>query len=257
LFLQTWIQLNPRTLPELAEGRNELVFSAGSPREHTPLTVAATDAGKTAHRVTGASYVEAKGEKAGQGYWIPSGDRPAEFVFRLASPDGKPLASFDAGGRFLDLSAGLAPDKFTAEVRKVQPVSSERAAASIAWSQSPNGPFQTIWEYDSKLAWKDGVVIDRTLLWPEVDRRVETSGATEVYVRYSARGLALDDFRMAVETAGGTGSSAVQITHQWKEDGVAKSASRLIPPGTKRLDYTVVTARGAKIVNDALVLECK
>jgi hypothetical protein len=101
------------------------------------------------------------------------------------------------------------------------------------------------------------VAIDRTLLWPEVDRHVETGGAKEVYVRYSVRGLALDDFRMAVETAGEPGSSPLQITHQWRENGVAKSASRLIPPGTKHLDYAVATTHGAKVVNDALVFECK
>jgi hypothetical protein len=257
VFLQTWIQLNPRTLPELTGGRNELVFSSGSPRVHTPLSVAAAEAGKTAHSVTGASYVEAKGEIAGQGYWTPNGDQPAEFVFRLASPEGRPLTGFDAGGRFLDLSTGLAPDKFTAEVRKIQPVSSEHAAASIAWSPSPDRPFKTIWEYDPKLTWKDGVVIDRTLLWPEVDRHVETGGVKEVYLRYSVRGLALDDFRMAVETEGGSGSSTLQITHRWNENGVVKSASRIIPPGTKHLDYTVVTTRGAKIENEVIVFECK
>jgi hypothetical protein len=257
VFLRTTIQLNPRTLPELKAGRNELVFSSGAARVRTPLAVPAADAGKIAQRATGASYVEARGDKAGQGYWIPSGDRPAAFVFRLASVDGKPPTSFDAGGRFLDLSHGLAPDKFTAEVRPVQPLASEHAAASIAWGLSPDGPFQTIWEYDPKLVWKDGVAIDRTLLWPEVDRHVETGGANEVYLRYSLRGLALDDFRMAVETAGEPGSSPLQITHQWKENGVAKSATRLIPPGTKQLDYAIVTTPGAKIVNDALVFECK
>jgi hypothetical protein len=253
VLLQTTIQLNPRTLPELAAGRNELVFSSGLAQVRTPLAVAAVDAGKAAQRVSSASYVE----QGGQGYWIPSGDQPAEFVFRLASPDGKSLTSFDAGGRFLDLSSGLAPDKFTAEVRKVTPLSSNHAAASIAWSHSPDGPFQTIWEYDPKPVWKDGVAIDRTLLWPEVDRHVETGGAGEVYVRYSAQGLALDDFRMAVETAGGPGSSALQVTHRWKENGIAKSASRLVPPGTKHLDYAVVTTRGAKIGNEAILLECK
>ena len=257
VLLRTTFQLNPRTLPELKAGRNELAFSSGAARVRTPLAVPAADAGKIAQRATGARYVEAKGDKAGQGYWIPSGDQPAGFVFRVASVDGKPLTGFDAGGRFLDLSHGLAPDKFTAEVRPVQPLASEHAAASIAWSQSPDGPFRTIWEYDPKLVWKDGVVIDRTLLWPEVDRHVETGGAKEVYVRYSLRGLALDDFRMAVETAGEPGSSPLQITHRWKENGVAKSASQLIPPGTKHLDYAIVTTPGAKIVNDALVFECK
>ena len=256
-LLRTTIQLNPRTLPELRAGRNELTFSSGAARVRTPLAVPAVDAGTIAHRVTGASYVGAKGDKAGQGYWIPAGDQPAAFVFRLASADGKPLTGFDAGGRFLDLSNGLAPDKFTAEVRKVQPLASEHASASIAWGLSPDGPFQNIWEYDPKLVWKDGIAIDRTLPWPEVDRHVETGGAKEVYVRYSLQGLALDDFRMAMESAGEPGSSLLQITHQWKENGVAKSASRLIPPGTNHLDYAIVTTPGAKIVNDALVFECK
>jgi len=251
-FLRTWIQLNPRTLPELTAGRNELDFAAGSPLVRTPLTVAAVDAAKIASSFKNASYAE----QGGQGYWIPSADQTAEFVFRLASPDGKPLTGFDAGGRFLDLSHGLAPDKFTAEVRQVPPLASDHAEASIAWSESPDGPFQPIWEYNPKLTWKDGVVIDRTLLWPEVDRHVETS-AKEVYVRYSVRGLALDDFRMAGAVAGGPGSSSLVVTHLWKENGVAKSAVRQIPPGTKRLSYSVAAAPGAKIQNEALVLECK
>jgi len=60
-----------------------------------------------------------------------------------------------------------------------------------------------------------------------------------------------------VETAAGAGSSALEITHRWKENGVAKFASRLIPAGTQHLDYNVAATRGAKIENDWLVLECK
>jgi len=253
LLLRTRFQLNPRTLPALAAGRNELIYSAGAPRVRTPLALTAAGARDAALQVRNAEYVE----EGGQGYWVAAGGQSAEFVFRLASRDASPLTGFDAGGRFLDLSTGLAPDKFTAEVRKVRPVAAGHAAASIAWSTSPGGPFQTVWEYDPKLAWKDGVPIDRTLLWPEVDRHVETGGTQEVYVRYSVRGLAVDDFRLASEVAAKPGSSALTITHRWTESGAAKSASRLIPVGTKNLDYTIVTTRGAKIVNDALILECR
>lgn len=253
LFLQTRIQLNPRTLPELSAGQNELVYSAGAPRVRTPIVVTAATARNSAIAVRNAEYVEA----GGQGYWVASGDQPGEFVFRLRARDGSALTGIDVGGRFLDLSTGLAPDKFTAEVRAVRPVAAVHAAASIAWSSSPDGPFQAIWEYDPKLAWKDGVPIDRTLLWPEIDRHVEMGGAKQVYVRYSVRGLAIDDFRMASETAGKPGSSTLMVTHSWKENGIAKSASRLIPAGTKRLDYVVATAREAKVTNESISLECK
>jgi len=68
------------------------------------------------------------------------------------------------GGRFLDLSTGLAPDKFTAEVRKVTVLKADNAAASIAWSNSPDGPFQTAWEFDSHLQWKDGIRLTHAAL---------------------------------------------------------------------------------------------
>ena len=87
-------------------------------------------------------------------------------------------------------------------------VPASHAAASIAWSKSPDGPFQTIWEYDPHLKMRDGITPDRTLRWPEVDRHVEVSGAPEIYVRYRIRDLALDDFRLAVETRGGADLSA-------------------------------------------------
>lgn len=253
LLLQTRIQLNPRTLPELSAGQNELVYSAGDARVRTPMVVTAATARNSALTVSNAEYVEA----GGQGYWVASGDQPAEFVFRLLARDGSPLTGIDVGGRFLDLSGGLAPDKFTAEVRAVLPVASDHAAASIAWSSSPDGPFQAIWEYDPKLTWKDGVAIDRTLLWPEIDRHVEMGGAKQVYVRYSLRGLAIDDFRMASQTAGKPSSSALTVTHSWKENGVSKSFARVIPAGTKQLEYAVVTARGVKIENESVSLECK
>jgi hypothetical protein len=244
-LLRTRIQLNPRTLPELAAGRNDLVYSAG------PAMVRRAVTADPAH-VANARYVS----DGAQGYWIPAADGPGEFVFRLTSPDSAPLAGFDAGGRFLDLSNGLAPDKFTAEVRKVAAVRATHAAASIAWSKSPEGPFQTIWEYDPRLKWKDGIAIDRTLLWPEVDRHVDLSRASEVHVRYRIRDLALDNFRLAVEAKGGV-SSALEVTHVWKEDGTAKSRTQRIPAGATGYHYAVEIPQGAKVVNEAVIFECR
>jgi len=248
-LLRTRIQLNPRTLPALAAGRNELVYTAG------PAMVRRSIMAEPSH-VTNARYVS----DGAQGYWVPIAEGPGEFVFRLAGPDGAPLAGFDAGGRFLDLSSGLAPDKFTAEVRKVAPFPANgpatHAAASIAWSTSPDGPYQTIWEYDPHLKWKDGIAIDRTLLWPEVDRHVKVSAAPELYVRYRIRDLALDYFRLAVETPGRVAPSALEVTHVWREDGTAKTRNQRIPAGASAYPYTVEIPKGAKVVNQAVIFEC-
>jgi hypothetical protein len=248
-LLRTRIQLNPRTLPDLAAGRNELVYTAGPAMVRREIMA-------EPFQVTNARYVS----DGAQGYWLPASEEPGELIFHLTGrdgvADGAPLAGFDAGGRFLDLSTGLAPDKFTAEVRRVTAVPSNHAAASIAWSKSPNGPFQTIWEYDPHLKWKDGIAIDRTLLWPEVDRHVEVSGAPELYVRYRIRGLALDNTRLAVETRGRADSSALQVTHVWKEDGTAKTRTQRIPAGSSAYRYAVEIPNGAKVVNQAVIFEC-
>lgn len=252
LLLLTRVQLNPRTLPALGPGRNQLVFSASAPRLRTPLAVSASAARESAISISGATYLSS----GGQGYWTPNGAGPAEFVFRLAAPGGAALAAFHAGARFLDLSRSLAPDKFTAEVRSVPPLDSSSAAASIAWGAGPNGPFQTIWTYDPRLSWKDQVPINRTLAWPEVDRNVAVSGAREVYVRYRFAGLALDDIRLSAESVPATGACPIQITHLWKENGADRSATRHIPAGKLELNYTIDTSSRAAVANEALVIEC-
>jgi hypothetical protein len=245
-LLRTRIQLNPRTLPQLAAGHNDLVYSAGPAMVRRAVTPEPT-------RVTNAHYVS----DGGQGYWLPIWDAPDEFIFRLVGHDSQPLAGFDAGGRFLDLSTGLAPDKFTAEVRKVAAVPATNAAASIAWSKSPDGPFQTIWEYDPHLKWKDGIAIDRTLLWPEVDRHVELYGTPEVYVRYRIRDLAIDNFRLAVETNGRSEPASLEVTHLWKENGMAKSSSKQIPAGATAYQYAVEIPKDAKVENQAVIFQAK
>ena len=252
LFLLTRVQHNPRTLPELAPGRNQLVYSASAPRFHTPLAVSASKAQESAVSVVNAHFVAA----AGQGYWLPSGAGPAEMVFRLSARDGASLAAFDAGARFLDLSRSLAPDKLTAEVRTVPPVDSSAAAASIEWSASRQGPFQRIWTYNPNLTWTDGIAIDRTLRWPEVDRRVANPGSREVYVRYRFAGLALDDIRLSVDSWPEPGSCQLAITHLWKENGTDHSATRTIPAATLQLKYTIDTPSDAAVTNEALTMEC-
>jgi hypothetical protein len=244
-WLRTRIQLNPRTLPELTAGRNELVYTSGPEIVRRSVTADPS-------KVTNAKHVS----DGAQGYWVPAAEGPGEFLFRLTGPDGAPLTGFDAGARFLDLSSGLAPDKFTAEVRKVPAVPARHASASIAWSKTAQGPFQTIWEYDPVVKWRDGISFDRTLLWPEVDRHVELSGAAEIYVRYRIRDLALDNFRLSVEARGHGGPSAIDVTHVWRENGAVKTRTQRVPAGSNAYRYAVEIPEGAKVVNEAVIFEC-
>ena len=241
-LLRTRVQLNPRTLPALAAGHNDLVYTAG------PLIVR-REVSSEPYRVTNARYVS----DGAQGFWVPASEQSGELIFRVMGS----LTSVDAGARFLDLSNGLAPDKFTAEVRKVAPIPSTHAAASIAWSKSAEGPFQTLWEYDPHLKWKDGVAIDRTLRWPEVDRHVAISSASGIYVRYQIRDLAVDGFRLALEKPGNQKSSALEVTHAWKEDGTAKTHTERIAAGVNRHLYAIDVPAGAKVVNQAVIFESK
>ena len=151
----------------------------------------------------------------------------------------------------------MAPDKFTAEVRKVAPLLSANATASIEWSTPRQGPSQTLWTYDPGLKWKDGVVIDRTLRWPEVDRRIETKGASDIYVRYRIAGLGADSIRLSAETSGKGEPRPLEVTHSWTEDGKSKSRLERIPPGTTEHPYVIEIPAGAAVKNEALSFECK
>jgi hypothetical protein len=182
---------------------------------------------------------------------------PADLIFHVSTPDAAPLSGLEAGGRFLDLSAGLAPDKFTAEVRKVAAIPANQPAASIAWSNSPAGPFQTIWEYDPHLQWKDGIPIDRMLRWPEIDRHVKISGVRDIYVRYRIQDLAIDQFRLAAEARQTASSSGLEVTHVWRENGARKTLTRRIPTGATAYHYSIEIPSGAKVENEAVIFECK
>jgi hypothetical protein len=138
--------------------------------------------------------------------------------------------------RFLDLREGLAPDKFTAEVRKV-----------TRW-----------WSYDPKLQWRDGETIDRTLRWPEVDREVRNlpKGTRRVYLRYRMQGLAVDSLRLAVVRTGLRSASPLQVTHVWKKNGKQRQQVERIPAGEPRRSYRIVIPAAVQIQNEALILEC-
>lgn len=256
LLLTTRFELNPRTLPALTPGNNELSYHATG-QDRTEIPVRADHLDRFAWKVDNAEYSGSNG----QGYVVNRDSRPGQIVFELAAKGGRQLTGFAVGGRFLDLRDGLAPDKLTAEVRKVTPWPSKTApepAARIAWSANPDGPYQELWSYDPKLSWKDGQPIDRTLRWPEVDKRVDhlPAGTKKVYIRYTIAGMAIDDFRLAAINSHGRASSPVQISQLWEENGVRKSHVERIDAGAQGHRFSISIPEGVKVTNEAVIIEC-
>jgi hypothetical protein len=256
VLLATRFELNPRTLPELTPGRNELRYRATG-RDRTEIPVRADNLDRFASKIEHAHYSGANG----QGYVINQHSEPGEITFALAAADGHELTGFDVGGRFLDLRDGLAPDKLTAEVRNVTPWPSRNApapAAWIAWSTKPDGPYRELWTYNPKLSWKDGQVIDRTLRWPEVDKHVDglPTGTKKVYIRYTISGMAIDNFRLATINSRSQSSSPVRVTQLWKQNGVLKSHAEQIGAGVKEHPFSIAIPKGMNVENQAMIIEC-
>ena len=244
-LLTTRFEINPRTLPKLTPGTNELNYRATG-QDRIEIPVRAENLDRFASKIEHAHYSGSNG----QGYvinqtlrarrdYVCSGCGRWTGVDRLSMP----------GGRFLDLRDGLAPDKLTAEVRKVTPWPSKNApepAARIAWSTKPEGPYRELWTYNPKLSWKDGQVIDRTLRWPEVDRHVDRipAGTKKIYVRYTISGMAIDDFRLATINSRSQSSSPVRVTQLWKQNGVLKSHAEQIGAGIREHPFSIAIPEG-------------
>ena len=258
LSLQSRFQLNPRTLPELRPGRNSLVFTAGMPVQRRSVPVRLDALSRQATRVSGIAYRE----EQGQGFLLASSSTQGEVIFELGNPDGSPLKGFQAGGRFLDLRDGLAPDKLTAEVRRLQ-LKLEGATDAprlgrLEWSTSLDEPYQSLWTYLPPTDWKDGQPIDRVLLWPEVDRGVTRLPADcrRVFVRYRLQGnMALDSVRLAVTSQGLVKPSHLQITHTWETTTGSRSHSERISDPTRNHAYNVEVS-GDDVSNQAMIFYC-
>jgi hypothetical protein len=256
ITIVTRFQMNPRALPALATGTNELTYKAGPSQERWPVPVVVSRMEQFADRAENLRYVS---EQA-QGFLAAPNAAPAEVTFKLAAPDSVPISGFDAGGRFLDIRNREAPDKFTAEVRQTayeSPVPPASRSATLAWSVAPDGPYTELWRYTPDLKWKDGIPIDRTLLWPEVFRTVRSlpAGTRQVYVRYRLSGVALDSLRLAVVAPSDQRSPLLEITHLWHEGAAARSHVERIPEPWRERPYKVQTGGGG-ITNDAVIFYC-
>ncbi|MHB1935683.1 MAG: hypothetical protein ACYCOR_03775 [Acidobacteriaceae bacterium] len=256
VFLTTVFQLNPRTLPALSAGENQLEYRAGTD-VRTELPVRAERLKEYASKVQNAGYVA----QDGQGYVVNDGDRAGDVIFEVAADHGD-LSGFDVGGRFLDLKDGIAPNKFTAEIRHVTPWPANRkgpGSASIAWSTSSHGPWKTLWTYNPKLTWLDGQPIKQVLRWPEVDRSVRDlhAGTKHVYVRYRFDGLAIDHFRLAsIRPENLLATQHLKITQIWEENGMQREFHKDIQNAGVAQPYQISIPEGADVTNVALVLDC-
>ncbi len=257
LTISTRFQMNPRTLPALAGGTNEVTYRAGAAQQRWPIAVALDRVEQHAYLADNARYVAEKS----QGFLAAKNAEAAEIILELEAPSDATISGFEAGGRFLDIRSGEAPDKFTAEVRKTtyQPeVPPERREASLGWAVTAQGSYTELWHYDPDLKWKDAIPIDRTLRWPEVFRQVRSlpNDTRRVYVRYRLKGMALDDLRMAVISPEERKSPLLEITHLWHEGGQARSYVERIAEPWREHHYSVPAGATAPITNDALILYC-
>jgi len=253
LALISLFQLNPRSLPRLAEQENELVYSPGEPEIRRVIPVDISRLEKFTYRAERIEYVE----EADNRLVRPVGWQKGEIVFEVSSPDGADLRKFSAGGHFLALD-GLAPEKTTAETRPTPRRSSlDKVNASLEWSVSAEGPFETLWRFSPPKDWLDGRRESRLLAWPEVDRTVENlpAGTRKVYVRYSLDGMALDDVRLAVTAAAEPSQAKLLITHRWLSQG--QTLSQTVPIDNPRQEtvYTVNTGMG-EVIPLAVEFEC-
>lgn len=258
LGLESRFQLNPRTLPKLRPGHNSMLYTAGPPVQRRAVPVRLDGLSRQAARVSGIAYHE----EQGQGFLLASSPAQGEVVFELKNPDGSPLSGFEAGGRFLDIRDGLAPEKLTAEVRGLQLKLDETTDAvrsgRLEWSTSLTGPFQSLWIYGPPTDWKDGRPIDRVLLWPEVERSVThlPADCRRVFVRYRLQGnMALDSVRLAVTSPGRLKPSVLQITHTWKTETGERSHSESISDPTRDHAYTLEVSEDDPS-NQAVIFYC-
>jgi hypothetical protein len=259
LSLTSRFQLNPRTLPRVAVGRNEMVFAAGEPEAWHSYSPDLERLRETAFKLENVRIVS----ESGQVFLWPAGNSHASIFFELASPDGGALRGFEAGARFLDLRDGLAPDKLNAEVRQTGLPDASAGArqipkASLSWAAKAEGPYITLWEYDPLPKWPNGQPVEKLLRWPEVLRSVQNvpTGLKKVYLRYSFSGMGLDSPRWNVISSGASKPTPLIVTHQWFANGrLIEHTERVENSGMKH-SYNFNVEKAADLRNHAIVFYC-
>jgi hypothetical protein len=237
--LTSRIQINPRTLPALAAGENELIYRSGraAVRKAVPLQL----------RNLTAPNLRVFSE-AGQELLCPESGA-AEKVVALDA-----TAGFDFAARFLEIRAGLAPDKLTAETRATH-AGDRSGVASLSWSLAPGGPWREAWTFPASRPGEDGEKIDRVLRWPEASFSVRDipPGTSKVYVRVQTSGPCIDNVRAATWHKGDAPAGKLRITHSWTENGAPRKHTEIIGATTQESRYRIKA--GAALRNESLTFE--
>lgn len=230
LTLVSRIQLNPRTLPQLAAGENVLTYRSGPSTVRRSLPVSLPLLANS-----GLRYVS----EAGQGMLCPTA-RSAETIFELNGAE----TAFDFGARFLDVRDGLAPDKLTAETRATA-VAARRGSAAVEWSPKPDGPWKTVWTFPSDAPGGDGELIERVLRWPEASVSVRDlpRGTRKVYIRLRTSGPCVDNVRASAWRQAEPPAGKLRITHAWRENGAPRQHVEIIGAGVRERSYGIPVGR--------------
>ncbi len=116
LHLVSRIQVNPRSLPAVSSGQNRFTYAAGP--SIARIAVPAPLSQAPLHDLELIT-------ENGQQFLRPLSGKVGQAIYALDA-DSATLTGFEAGARFLDLSAGLAPDKLTAETRHTSVTTRQR-----------------------------------------------------------------------------------------------------------------------------------
>lgn len=253
LFIRSTFEFNPRTLPELLPGTNRYQLTE-SEMERRELPVHAPNATQFAASSQHVVYQD----DHGQGYLRNEDGHDGELIFALDRDREGNLQEVDAGGRFLNLSGGLAPNKLTAETRPVPRWPADPKAplsAGISWSTNLRGPWTSVWSFEQQgLVKGDTSQPVQTLQWPEVDRKITAlpQGSGPLYVRYQFRNVALDDVRLATMRSPTPKPTPLTVTHCWTTGSKPAAFSRTFTGGDGA--YQIDLPGGISIRPIALVL---
>ncbi len=236
LSLTTRFQVNPRSLPELAAGENQLVYRAGQAQTREFVDTALE------HLATASLHLKAE---RGQAMLCPESGS-AQTTLKLPAE-----TAFDFGARFLEIRDNLAPDKLTAETRATG-VGTRAGTATIEWALSPNGPWRTAWSFPSASKLPEGA---NALRWPEAFVSVPDlpAGTRAVFVRLITAGPCIDNVRASAWRKGTAPSGRLRITHRWTEGGTNREHVETVSAGAQAHSYTV--RAGAAPHNESVIFE--
>jgi hypothetical protein len=256
IIIKSRILQNPRILPTLQPGENNLMVTYGEQAELQTLRPDISQIDKVALKIKNVKYVF----EEDQGFLRPDINQSGTIIFKIKAPCDGFIQRLQIGGRFLKLEK-IAPDKLTAEIRKIRSgfnYEDDNYQALIRVSDNDSLSYKKIWEFDKKIIWRNGRPIKQFLRWPEVDQTVYfKTPVKSCYVEYQLQNIVLDKIRFNLiyqRSKHVEMSQKMVINHVWQEDGIEKVHTEIVRPNRGNCSYTIGIS-GKKIVNKSLTIE--